>query len=145
MTVRRLLEGKGDFVSVIRSQVRIQDVMDQLEVDDVAALVVSDDGQNILGIVSNRDVVRGLRDLGPSLAEQPIGNVMTRDVVTVDIGDSMQKVLELMDSHQIHHIPITDHGRLCGIVNILDVIRYRLDELEAEAEALRHYVAGDMY
>lgn len=142
MTVQKLLSGKGSFVSVIRSDVCIQDVIDQLEADDVAALVVSDDNRNILGIISSRDVVRGLKLFGRDVADKPVGELMRREVVTCDIGEPMSKVLELMNAHQIHHVPITKNGLLRGIINMLDVVKYRLKQIEAEAEALKDYVAG---
>lgn len=142
MTVQKLLRDKGSFVSVIRSDVRVQDVIDQLEADDVAALVVSDDNRNILGIISSRDVVHGLKRFGRDVADKPVGELMRHEVVTCDIGEPMTRVLELMDANQIRHVPITTDGTLCGIINMLDVVKYRLKEIETEAEALREYVAG---
>lgn len=67
---------------------------------------------------------------------------MTRKVVTCDISEPLSKIYELMDKHQIRHEPITEDGQLCGIINILDVIKYRLAEIQQEAESLKDYVAG---
>ena len=67
---------------------------------------------------------------------------MTRKVVSCDIREPLIKIYELMDNHQIRHVPITENGRLCGIINILDVIKYRLAEIQEEAEALKDYIAG---
>ena len=142
MTVKSLLQDKGNYVSVIRSNDRVQEVIDRLEADDVSALVVSDDNQDILGIVSNGDVVRGLQQFAGEVVEKPVSALMTRDVVACDIGEPMSKILELMDAHQIRHVPITSNGKLCGIINMLDVVKYRLKEMELETEALKNYVAG---
>lgn len=142
MTVQKLMDGKGSFVSIIRSDVRVDDVINQLEADDVSALVVSDDNEKILGIISGQDIVRGLKAFGPNVGDQSVGELMTRDVITCDIGEPLSKIYELMDKHQIRHVPITKDGHLCGIINILDVIKFRLDELNREAEALREYIAG---
>lgn len=142
MTVRKLLNGKGRFVSGIGSNVRVQDVVEQLESDDVAALVVTDDKESILGIISGRDVVRGVKQFGPEVANRLVGDLMTRKVITCDIGEPLEKILNLMDAHQIRHVPITDGGNLCGIINMLDVVKYRLREIQTEAEALKEYVAG---
>lgn len=142
MTVRKLLNSKGRFVSGIGSNVRVQDVVEQLESDDVAALVVTDDKESILGIISGRDVVRGVKQFGPEVANRLVGDLMTRKVVTCDIGEPLEKILNLMDAHQIRHVPITDGGNLCGIINMLDVVKYRLREIQTEAEALKEYVAG---
>ena len=142
MTVRNLLDGKGRFVSSIGSNVRVQDVVDQLETDDVAALVVTDDNERLLGIISGRDIVRGVKQFGPEVANRPVGDLMTRRVITCDIGEPLEEILNLMDTHQIRHVPITDDGNLCGIINMLDVVKYRLKEIQTEAEALKEYVAG---
>jgi CBS domain-containing protein len=142
MTIQKLMDGKGRFVSVIRSDVRVDDVINQLEADDVSALIVSDDKDKILGIISGQDIVRALKAFGRNVGDKPVGELMTRDVITCEIGEPLNKIYELMDKHQIRHVPITKNGHLCGIINILDVIKFRLDELNREAEALREYVAG---
>lgn len=142
MTVRRLLDGKGTFVPSIRSNTRLCDVVDQLELDDAGALVVTDDDKRILGLISERDIVRGLKSFGRDVLDKPVRDLMSSNVITCDIGEPLSQVLELMDQHQIRHVPITQHGNLCGIINMLDVAKYRLGELQFEAEALKAYVAG---
>lgn len=142
MTVRALLDRKGSFVSIVGSDVKVQQVMDQLEQDEVSALVVSDDGRRIDGIISAGDVVRGLNRHGPAVAEMRVRDLMSRNVVTCDISEPMSRVYRLMDAHQIRHVPVTRDGALCGVISMLDVVKYRLGEIEAEAEALKQYVAG---
>lgn len=142
MTVRKLLEKKGTFVSVVPPEATVQDILDQLEADDVAAVVVSADGVGIDGIVSTRQIARALNKHGGDVVDRPIADIMKSDVVTCDIGQPMRTIYELMDRHQIRHIPITCNGRLCGIVNMLDVVRHRLEELDSEAAAMKEYIAG---
>lgn len=142
MTVKQLIQDKGSSVSVIDPDVKVQDVMDQLEQDEVSALVVSRDNKTVLGIISGGDVVRGLNRVGPDIVNHPVHDLMTENVICCDIGEPMQKIYQLMDTHQIRHVPIIENGELCGIINMLDVIKYRLREMEAEAEALKDYVAG---
>ena len=142
MTVRRLLAGKPGDVSVIPPDARVRDVINQLEADDVSALVVSDDGTNILGIISAGDIVRGLKIFGRDVGDRPLGDLMTRNVISCDIGEPMSRIYELMDLHQIRHVPITQNGELCGIISMLDVVKYRLDEIKAEAEAMKDYIVG---
>jgi len=142
MTVKRLIEGKGRFVSIIDPDVKVQDVMDQLERDEVSALVVSRDKKTVLGIISGGDVLRGLNRIGSDVVNCRVRDLMTTQVVCCDIGESMKKLYELMDKHQIRHVPITENGELCGIISMLDVVKFRLGEIEAEAEALKDYVAG---
>jgi CBS domain-containing protein len=142
MNVQKLLEAKGTFVSVIRSHVTVDDLINQLEADDVSAIVVSDDDKNILGIISGIDIVRGLKTFGRDVGDKPVNELMTRRVITCDIREPLSKIYELMDEHQIRHVPITKNGQLCGIINILDVIKFRLAEIQQEAEALKNYVVG---
>lgn len=142
MTVRRLLEGKGRFVPTIRSGASLQDVIDQLDIDDAGALVVTDDNEKILGLITETDIARGLKKYGRDIVDAPVEKLMTTDVVVCDIGEPLTKVLELMDEHQLHHVPVVKDGKLYGIINMLDLVKYRLGELETEAEALKAYVAG---
>jgi CBS domain-containing protein len=142
MSVRKLLEGKGDFVSVAPSTATVQDIVDQLEADDVAAVIIASTEMKIEGIVSGRSIVRGIKQHGRNIVDRCVADIMTVNVVTCDIEEPMSKIYELMDEHQIRHIPITDNGRLCGIINMLDVVRYRLEEIRTEAETLKSYIAG---
>ena len=142
MTVRALLQNKGNFVSTVGPETRVQEVMDQLERDEVSALVVVGETGDILGIVSGGDVVRGLNRLGPEIVEKPVMDVMTSEVFTCDIAEPLSAIYELMDTNRIRHIPILEASQLRGIVNTLDVVKYRLREIENEAEALKEYVSG---
>lgn len=142
MTVRNLLERKGSFVPSIRSDARVRDVVDHLEANDTGALVVTDDERVILGIISERDVVRGLKRYGPAALELPVDSLMTHAVFTADINEPIGTIYEMMDRHQIRHVPITCDGKLCGIVTLLDVVRYQLERTKAEADALIDYVSG---
>ena len=142
MTVARLIKGKGSFVPVIKSDLRLNDVIDQLDIEDVGALVVTDDNSEILGIITERDIARGLKEHGRNVVDRPLVELMTKDVVSIDIGQSLSRVLELMDEHQIHYLPVTENGSLAGIINMLDLVKYRLGEIEMEANALKEYVAG---
>ena len=142
MTVRSLLDKKGRFVSLAPSTARVQDIVDQLERDDVAAVVITGDGKEIEGIVSARVIARGLKQFGRDVVDRPVGDLMTREVATCDIGEPLSRIYELMDEHQVRHIPITDDGALCGIINTLDVVKHRLAEIDAEAAALKDYISG---
>ena len=142
MTVRRLLKGKGSLVPVIRSDLTLNDVVSQLDLDNVGALVVTDDNKGILGIITERDIARGLKTYGRNVVDKPLLELMTKEVISVDIGEALTKVLGLMDQHQIHYIPVTEGGTLCGIIDMLDLVKYRLVEIETEANLLKDYVAG---
>ena len=142
MTVKLLLKHKGRFVPVIRSELTLNDVIEQLHIDAAGALVVTDDNEKILGIITERDIARGLQRFGRDVVDRPLRELMSRDVITVDIGETINRVLELMNRHQIHYVPVTEQGDLVGIITMLDIVKYRLAEIELEANALKAYVAG---
>lgn len=142
MTVRKLLKEKGNFVSVADPGSKVQDIIDQLDRDDTAAVVISGDGRTVDGIISTRSIARGLKAFGQGVVDRPVGDLMTREVITCDIGEPLNRLYELMDEHQVRHIPITEGGELRGIINTLDVVKYRLGEINAEAEAMKEYIAG---
>jgi CBS domain-containing protein len=142
MSVKLLIKGKGSFVPVIKSDLTLNDVIDQLDLDNVGGLVVTDDSREILGIITEHDIARGLKEHGRNVVDRPLRDLMTKDVITVDINEAVTRVLELMDQHRIHYLPVTEHGSLCGIINMLDLVKYRLAEIELEANALKDYVAG---
>lgn len=142
MTVRRLLGSKGNFVPFIRSNSTIADVVEILEAKDASALVVTDDERSILGIITDRDVARALLKHGGDVMRVPVADEMTRDVITCDFSQDITSILKLMDEHQVHHVPITENGELCGIIDMLDLVKYRLAQLELEATSLKDYVSG---
>jgi CBS domain-containing protein len=142
MSIQALLSAKGRFVPMISSNVLISDVIDKLEIDKAGALVVTDDGHTILGIVTERDIARGLKTYGRNVVDKPVADLMSRNVRTCDMHQSVEDVLRLMHELQIEHVPITNNGALYGIINMLDLVQYRLSQLDAEAAALRAYVTG---
>ena len=142
MTIRQLLKNKGSYVPSVQSNATIRDVLDKLDLDDVGALVVTGDNEKILGLISERDIVRGLKKDGIEVIDQPVQHLMSNVVHTCYVSEPLNNVLELMDKHQFRHVPIKDGHRLCGIINMLDVVKYRLNEIRCEAEALKAYVSG---
>lgn len=142
MSIRELIDAKGRFVPMISSDVLISDVIDKLEIDKAGALVVTDDNLNILGIITERDIARGLKRFGRNVVDKPVSSLMTRNVQTCDIHQSVEAVLRLMDEKQIHYVPVTKNGMLYGIINMLDLVKYRLRQIDAEANALKSYIAG---
>jgi len=142
VTVRRLLENKGRFVPIIRSDLKLSDVIDQLALDEAGALIVTDDGTTVLGIITERDIARGLKKHGRDVVDKPLRELMTEDVISVDINEPLVAVLQLMHENQIHYVPVKDRGSLCGIINMLDLVKHRLDESQLEANALKSYICG---
>ena len=142
MSIQALLDAKGRFVPAISSHVSINDVINKLEIDKAGALVVTDDSQTILGIITERDIARGLKTFGRNVVDKPVAELMTRTVETCDVNQSVEAVLRLMNERQIQYVPIMKNGALYGIINMLDLVKYRLSQIDAEAAALRAYVTG---
>ena len=142
MSIQALLKAKGRFVPIISSNVKMSDVIDKLEVDKAGALVVTDDNHTILGIITERDIARALKAFGRDVVDKPVADLMSRIVRTCDVNQEVEDVLRLMDEHQIQYVPVTKDGFLYGIINMLDLVKHRLAQIDAEAAALKAYVAG---
>jgi CBS domain-containing protein len=98
------------------------------------AMVVSDDGRAVLGIMSERDIIYGLADRRGELRLLPVSALMTRRVVSCSSEDQISTVMNLMVTHRIRHVPVTDNNTLVGMIDVLDLIAYRLDQIEKKAK-----------
>jgi CBS domain-containing protein len=137
MDVDQILRSKGATVVTIRPDATVADLVLGLRDAKIGAMVVSDDGWHVDGIVSERDVVRGLADHGPEVLHLPVSDVMTRDVATCSPHDSVKAVMAEMTLRRVRHLPVVLDGTLRGIVSIGDVVKNRLDEMETETGVLR--------
>ena len=141
MNVQSILAGKGSDVATIGHTASLSDAAAALRDRGVGALVVSDDGQHIDGIVSERDVVRALAAHGASALGRTVGSAMSTQVVTCAAGDSVDELMASMTERRIRHLPVVDtEGLLAGIVSIGDVVKARLGDLENENQALVEYL-----
>ncbi len=142
MTVKRLIEKSAGCPAYVTPDALVKEVLEYLDREDVGALVVSPDGKSISGIISERDIVRGLRRYRKTILSHPVTDLMTHDVVTCELDDSVVNVMALMDRNGIRHVPVIDHGKLIGIISIRDIVKDRLSEVQHEADAMRSYIAG---
>lgn len=140
MRIRDLLRSKGTAVATVRPDATIRELLAVLAERNIGAVVVSPDGAAIAGIVSERDVVRGLHDLGAELLDRPVAEIMTSRVRTCEPGADVDDLRRTMTEHRIRHLPVVDGERLAGIVSIGDVVKSTIDELESEREYLVHYI-----
>jgi CBS domain-containing protein len=108
----------------------------------IGALVVSNDGEAVDGILSERDIVAALAVYGNELLSLRVGEVMTRPVVTCKPEDGVAELMAEMTNRRIRHFPVIRHNQLCGIVSIGDLVKSRLDEIEFEASSMRLFIAG---
>jgi CBS domain-containing protein len=142
MDVETILRGKGRTVATIRPDDTIGAAVEALVSGNIGALVASEDGETVDGIISERDIVHALARHGDALLTLSVAEVMTRSVVTCDPTESVGELMAEMTNRRIRHLPVVRDGRLYGIVSIGDVVKNRLDEIEYEARSLRSFIAG---
>jgi CBS domain-containing protein len=138
--VSDLIKRKGSVVASAPPDTTVGALLDLLAEHRIGAVVVSADGGTVTGIVSERDVVRALRTAGASLLDTPISELMTADVVVSAPGDTVEDLMRLMTERRIRHVPVVDRGRMAGIISIGDVVKSRIDELEADRDQLIDYI-----
>jgi len=140
MYVRDILSTKGGRVTTIKPDAQISTTSKLLSQHRIGAVLVTDATDKIMGIISERDIVRGLASHGGAVSELSVTDLMTRDVRSCAPGDTISDIMVVMTTHRIRHLPVLEDGKLVGIVSIGDVVKYRLDEAKHEVESLRDYV-----
>lgn len=139
MTIRRLIEGREGAVVTCTTDTLVSDAAAILAERRIGALPVTEDG-TLAGMFSERDVIYGLRDNGPAILSMTVGQVMTAPAVTVEPETSVLAALSLMTRRRIRHLPVTSGGNMIGLVSIGDLVKHRIDQIEADAEAMRAYI-----
>ena len=140
MLVSDLIKRKGSAVASAPPETTVAALLDLLAEHRIGAVVVSAHG-GVDGIVSERDVVRALRTQGPRLLDEPISTVMTADVVITAPSGTVEDMMRLMTERRIRHVPVvTEDGQMAGIISIGDVVKSRIDELEADRDQLIGYI-----
>jgi CBS domain-containing protein len=141
MQTDQILDRKGRDVTTITPESPVRAAVEQLGTANVGALVVSADGTTVVGIVSERDVVRRLASVGPDLLDEPVSSIMQADVLTCTGRDPVDDLMHRMTEHRIRHLPVVDDaGHLVGIISIGDVVKTHVDALETEREQLVDYI-----
>jgi CBS domain-containing protein len=142
MNVETILRNKGNWIATIRPDATIADAVNMLHRERIGAIVVSEDGNSVDGILSERDIVIALAEQAVDLLSRTVGEIMTRNVVTCEPGDTVGELMAEMTNRRVRHLPVVADGRLCGIVSIGDLVKNRLDEVEFEAQSLRSFIAS---
>ena len=140
MKISSLLARKGSTVATISRDATISEVVAQLGSNRIGALVVSEDGDHIEGIISERDVVRGLAQSGAALLDDRVSSIMTEDVFFSGPEEDTETLMRVMTERRIRHVPIVENELICGIVSIGDVVKSRMDELEKDRKELVDYI-----
>jgi CBS domain-containing protein len=142
MRIQELLRTKGFHVITVRPSATVLEVVGLLKEYNLGAVVVSPDGREVSGIVTERDVVRRLVD-GTDFLTGPVSEIMTADVQTCTAQDSVQSLMTIMTERRIRHLPVVDdHGRMTGIVSIGDAVKSHITQIEFERDQLQGYVSG---
>jgi CBS domain-containing protein len=139
MNVADILRVKGSVVKTVTPDKTALEFSRQLRAEQIGAMIVSDDGRSVAGIISERDLAYALAVHGSELSKIVVSKLMTRVVVVCSPEDSITDVMKLMTQRRIRHLPVKDGDQLVGIISIGDVLKHRLGEVELEANVLRDY------
>ena len=138
MTIASILQGKAQVVTVT-PETRVADVVTLLAERRIGAVPVMADGA-VVGVFSERDVITGLASGGAAALDRAVWEVMTSPAVTVTPADTAIAALALMTRRRIRHLPVLDDGKLIGVVSIGDLVKYRIERIEADADSMRAYI-----
>ena len=143
MLIGQILAGKGGDVVAIEPDATIAEAARLLKDKRIGAVVVIErGGERLSGIISERDIARGVAEHGARLPELKVRDLMTAGVVTCAPEDGLQKLMQIMTDKRFRHLPVVKDGRMIGIISIGDVVKHRLQELETEAHMLQDYITG---
>lgn len=141
MLVSQILRTKGDLVFTATPHETVGAICALLHSRRVGAMVVMD-GDRVAGIVSERDIVRALAEGGAGALSRPVSTCMTHDVLFAEPGETVDSLLSRMTDRRVRHLPVCERERLIGIVSIGDLVKYKISEVEAEADGLKAYIAA---
>jgi CBS domain-containing protein len=142
MHIVDILDHKGSEVFTINRQASVREAVAELTRRSIGALVVSPDGVEIDGLVSEPDVVRHLDRLGPELLRAPVASIMSTPVYTCAPDDTPEEVMAVMTNRRVRHLPVVRDGAICGLVSIGDVVKSRIEELETDHKVLVEYITA---
>jgi len=139
MSIQTILGDKGREVATVSADARLSEAVRILGERRIGALPVVE-GDRIVGIISERDVIYSLKDHGAVVLDWPISRAMTSPAITVDPSTEVLSALALITQRRVRHLPVVSEGRLVGIVSIGDLVKHRIERIEFEAQAMREYI-----
>ncbi len=140
MTIASVLREKGNTIVSVQPGTPLMELVATIASRRIGAVLVLDAAGGLVGIVSERDVVKALASHGPQVHALTAGDVMTRDVTTVTPATTMNEAMTLMDAGYFRHLPVLDQGRLAGIISVRDVVRAKIDRQKTEADSMLSYI-----
>ena len=142
MLVETILKEKGADVVSVAPAMTVAEAARILSARRIGSVLVRNEDGGIAGILSERDIVRGIAEQGAASLSLPVSALMTRDVVFASPADTLDSVLAVMTERRFRHLPVLDQGRLVGLISIGDVVKRKIEEVTEEAEGLRAFVQG---
>ena len=141
MKVRDILARKGHEVMTTTPQSTLREAAHMLKTHRIGALVVVEEDSPV-GIVSERDIVNAVADVGAEAIDAPVDNFMSRDMITCGLDDTTDQLMEVMTEKRVRHLPVLENGKLVGLVSIGDVVKQRIEEISFEAEQMKMFIAS---
>jgi CBS domain-containing protein len=140
MILEQILKQKGGQVYAVAESATLKEAAELLDARKVGAMVILGEAGSLIGVISERDIVRAVARSGPAALKQLVSESMTRQVVTAKPNESIETAMDRMTDRRIRHLPVVESGRLIGVVSIGDLVKWRLAEAAAEVEAIRSYI-----
>ncbi len=142
MSVKNILDDKGNLVYTVLIDQKINDAIEVLNRHNIGVVVVVDKDNRIKGILSERDIIRKMEDHSASIYVAPVKSCMTADPLTCTKEETIDEVMNIMTKYKIRHLPVIEDNRLAGLISIGDIVKRKIEISEQEASALRDYIAG---
>ncbi len=141
MIIANILKVKGRSVATARPDDTVQEIAGRLAQKKIGAIVIVGGGGSVVGIISERDLIRVIAQRGADALSMPVSEVMTREVVVCSEATSVDDIMEMMTNGRFRHLPVVEENRLVGIVSIGDIVKHHIAEVELEVSAMRGYFA----
>ena len=142
MLIAHVIRDKGDSVFAVSAEATLEQAAKELSLRKVGALVVLDENNAVIGVLSERDIVREIARRGAGCLGEHVRTAMSRDVITAEPAESVDDGLSRMTDRRVRHLPVLAEGRLVGIISIGDLVKHRIAAAEAEAAAMQAYIAA---
>ncbi|PHS22967.1 MAG: inosine-5-monophosphate dehydrogenase [Robiginitomaculum sp.] len=142
MNAEAILQSKGHEVVTINPEDTVLEAAKVLDKNRIGAAVVTEANGKVCGVLSERDVARQVARQGAEALQRPVSESMSRNVITAKLDDSLDMLLSCMTDRRIRHLPVMDKAKLVGVISIGDVVKRKITETEAEAEAMKAYISA---
>ena len=145
MFVSEILKRKGGDVVTTSPETPVRDVAKLFRTNRIGLAVVCDEAGEMVGVISERDIIYGIAEEGGKAADHKVEEMMDREIITCKSDDMIQKAMSVMLARRLRHLPVLDEGVLKGLISIGDVLKYRLEETMLDEKAMRDYISGRLY